>query len=200
MSKLVVLLFVLPFVTPMMVELWLLHARPELFARFALWTAGTHTFKLRRPKRSEDDRSYREVGNIVPIPTLELSKHFGGGRDFVGGRLIGRRGRLMLHSPLWPMRGKVVWLFSIEVRQYEDTITLTARRVFVPMSIVLTGLLVCVAFSTTQNWIACIVVLLIGTLLTTGMMVTEHDAHTHTMREAFRYLEREYRALLEVPK
>ena len=180
MIKLIVFAVVLPFVTPMLMELWILHRRPEFFARFALWKVGEHTFKLRQSNREGS--------------TLREMRH-----PFQEGVLIVRKGKSIVRSSLL-LSAKVGWVLSVEARRGHDTITLTARRVFVPMSLVLSALLVCAAFLTTQNWVACIAVMLIGTLVVVCGTVSEHDAHIRTMREAFRHLEGEYRALLEVPK
>lgn len=180
MPKLILVLFVLPFLAPTLLELWILYAHPDFFARFALWKVGEHTFKLRKLNREGS--------------TLDEMRH-----SFDEGVLVVRKGKLIVRSSLLP-RAKFGWVLSVEARRDHNTITLTARRIFVPMSIVLSALLVCAAFTTTENWVACLVVILIGTLVMVGGMVSEHDAHIRTMREAFRHLEGEYRALLEVPK
>ena len=180
MIKLIVFAIVLPFVAPMLIEFWILYARPELFARFALWKVGEHTFKLREPSREAS--ALREMR-----------------RPFAGAVLIARREKLILRSS-FSSSAKAGWVLSIEAHRDNNTITLKARRVFVPMSIVLSAALVCAAFISTGNWVACLVVMLIGPLLVVGSAVSEHDAHLQAMREAFRHLEAEYRALLEVPK
>ena len=68
------------------------------------------------------------------------------------------------------------------------------------MSIVLSAMLVCAASFATGNVVGGGVLVGIGILVIVVTSLTEHDAHIRPMREAFRYLEREYRALLEEPK
>lgn len=195
--KLLFIVFMLPVMAPMLIEVWLHRIRPEWFVRFSLWTLGTHAFTLDRPKRQEANEGYRQGAARASMPMLKKDL------PLMDGGVVAKSGKLVLCPTLGALgeKSKVGWLIAIEASRIHDTITLRARRIPFPISIVLPIATLCLACATSvENLIGCIAVVLLCGLTAAFSIATRPNAQALVMREAFGALEAEYRALLEVPK
>ena len=174
---------------PLALELVLIRLRPQWFARLATRTLGQHTFVIYRPKANADvSVGYRD--GLVRPSLPRLSEVI----EFWNGRLIARDGVLMVQhaSVLQGFR-----LLRIDVTQEGNTITLRARRIIAPISVVPVG----IAFGSTygaitQNVAAGVVVSVFSAYVVWQAFASSREAPLHG---AFVRVEREYRRLLEEP-
>ena len=180
--------FFLSFV-PVLIETLITWVRPEWLAVLPSWSIADHTFTLRNPQRLASD-GYRDAPALAPLPDLTETT------DLTDTVLFARGGRVILRRAFGAGR-RSIWVVNIEVHRTSETVTLRARQVFTPITLLLSAPLYAAAithhFSITWTLGAFALVAAvhgIHTLLSRGA----RDAALH---EAFRCLEEELRAGLE---
>jgi hypothetical protein len=174
---------------PLALELVLIRLRPQWFARLATRTLGQHTFVIYRPKANADvSVGYRD--GLVRPSLPRLSEVI----EFWNGRLIARDGVLMVQhaSVLQGFR-----LLRIDVTQEGNTITLRARRIIAPISVVLVAICFgAICGSMMQSAAMGIAALVLCALVVGQPLATPREV---PLAGAFVRIEREYRRLLEEP-
>lgn len=171
---------------PLLIETLITWARPEWLAVLPSWAIADHTFTLRNPHRLAEG-GYRDAPELGPLPDLtEIT-------DLTGAVLFARGVRIMLRRAFGAGR-RSMWVVRIEVQRSSETVTLRARQVFTPITLLLSAPLYAAAIThhLSITW----------TLGAFALVAAVHGAHTlfslverdAALQEAFRFLEEELRA------
>ena len=174
---------------PVLIETLITWVRPEWLAVLPAWSIAGHTFTLRNPQRLTSE-GYRDALALAPLPTFTETT------DLTGAVLFARGGRVILRRAFGAGR-RSIWVVNIEVQRTSETVTLRARQVFTPITLLLSAPLYAAAIThhLSITW----------TLGAFALVAAVHGLHTLfsrsardvALQEAFRFLEEELRAGLE---
>lgn len=170
-------------------ELLILWKRPEWLARFALWPISDYAFTLRNPRVEASEAGYR--GN-APFPELPE------GIELPNAVLVVQGGRIMVRRAFDFGFRRSFWIAPIDVERVGDTITLRARHVFVPMSL----LVVWPLFSAWSTQTPLFSMHFLGTVAAVVLLLAIQLAFTVTSRNtaivvAYAAIDAHFRAELE---
>lgn len=180
-------------VLPLLPEVMILLARPTWLVLLPLWVVDERRFTLRRPRRLESEGGYRDAGATAPaLPELPPRIDF---EDFV---LFAEGTRLALRRAFGLGR-RALWLIRIDVVREGDDITLRARQVFTPMSILVAGPLM--GWSIGRGSVAwALGFTLIMIAVYAGQIAFATGPRLAACELAFERIEAELRAALEEPR
>jgi hypothetical protein len=117
-------------------DLLVLLFRPAWLVFAPMWTVAERRFELRDPKQVERASGYRDGAvDLAPLPPLPARTEFADSVLFIDGERIALRRAFAIGR-------RETWLVRIDLVRDGDSLTLRARQVFTPMSIVIAGPLV----------------------------------------------------------
>lgn len=199
-SFFIFLIFVMPALVPLVLELILIERNPMWFRWLALGTIDEHAFSIDKPKHEIDSASgYREAlpqGGLPALPRVQ---------EFADSRIVSHGTVAMLQRRFATGRGRggrtPKWLLvRIDATRVGDTITLRARRVMAPVSLVLGAIIFCAMCATSvSNLLGSIAMVALMTITFAFIGLLNRDPRNSPCKKAFARLEREYRRALEMP-
>lgn len=170
-------------------EVLVLVFRPTWLVFAPLWTVAERRFQLHDPRRVERSSGYRDgAGDLAPLPPLPARTDFYDSVLFIDGERAALRRAFAIGR-------RETWLVRIDIGRDGETITLRARQVFTPMSVVIAGPLIGWAFSGPSLLVIGFPFLLI---LVYGLQLAVSSAQRQAQCEiAFGTIEDELRRALE---
>ncbi|MFO0713456.1 MAG: hypothetical protein U0353_26630 [Sandaracinus sp.] len=187
------LLWVLGSLSPILLEVLILFTRPTWLVFLPLWRVAERRVRLVRPKLEERAADYRGAARTTP-PLPELTSRVDLGDSVLACDRVG----IALRRP-FELGRRNTWLMRIDVARSGDEISLVARQIFVPMTVVISGPLL--GWHVSQGSV-------VASLGFTGILVVAYAvqlAFTSAQRQAasehaFDELERQLREALESPR
>ncbi len=186
-------LYVLVALLPLLPEVAILVARPTWLLFAPLWVVSEHRFTLRRPRRLENERSYRDAAATLP-PLPQLRERI----DFDDAVLFSDGPRLALRRA-FRLGRRAAWLMRIDVTREGDVLTLRTRQVFTPVSILVAGPLVGWSIGRgSMVWMLAFPLIMVAVYLMQIAFAT--SARRAACELAYSRIEAELRAALEEPR
>jgi len=186
-------LYVLLGLLPLLPEVLILVVRPTWLLFVPLWVVAERRFTLRRPRRLENERSYRDAATTaLALPPLPERIDFDDAVLFSDGPRLALRRAFQLGR-------RASWLMRIDVARDGDEITLRTRQVFTPVTIVIAGPLIGWSIGRESVvWMLAFPAIMVAVYLLQIALAT--NARQAACELAFSRIEAELRAVLEEPR
>jgi hypothetical protein len=176
-------------IAPVLIELLITWLRPEWLTTLPSWRVTESSFTLRNPKRLVT-QGYRDASRLAPLPELMERA------EFTGAVMRARGGRIVLRRA-FDVGRRVIWVVAIDIERTSETVTLRARQLLTPITLLVSAPLYAMAITHRLS--------LVWTLGALTLITGVHGFHTLLSRkarnlaldEAFRFLEDTLRPRLE---
>ena len=176
-------------IAPVLVELLITWLRPEWLTILPSWRVTERSFTLRNPKRLVA-QGYREAARLAPLPDLMERA------EFTGAVMLARSGRIVLRRAFDAGR-RAIWVVAINIERTSETVTLRARQLITPITLLLSAPLYAMAITHELNLLWTLGALTLITAVHALHTLLSRNARNLALEEAFGFLEDELRTGLE---